>query len=784
MRHIGLLAIGVVLVPSSGAWAQPDAAKAEQAGRLEEVVVTAERRSENLQVVPVTVTAITGAQLESTRTTNVQQLANIVPSLSVIDPTGYTMAFIRGVGSSTLGAGTFASVATYIDGIYIARTTNSMFELDSVESVQVLAGPQGALYGRNATAGAIVITTEKPKPGDDLSGNVSATFGDYSYRSFSGKLMTGLGDKFAIGIAAAKHDRDGFVKNLNPSGSLNTEDLDDRDSLSGSVVLVYQPTDRMSFTLRGAYTESSDHAGGGYEAVGLDVPGPIPGFSDNASAIFGGVAQIFGGVFGPATGAQIGAEAATNAVFSREHGTTYDNQRSGFDNGLLHGESPPGSSLYIENTLLSLNANFDFDAFTLRSITGYTDSDYHGSVQVALEAPGSATSQTLGNILGVGVPVPVDAGGSLGFSSINPSKVFLQGIHFLSSDSSRLKWIGGADYSKEDGKAVLTGDFFGTSLYSSNNDWSVESIAGFGQVSIPFASRWSATLGLRYTDEKYSIDDHFDTTSPLYLPGGVNVGSLSQKSDKWTYTARLEWQGDETLLYGGITTGFKSATLNVNSPAQGRADPEEVESYEIGFKRDFLGRYRLNASLYYAIYQGIQLNVIQQSTGANFLANGPDADVTGLDLQATAQFTDNFDLSLGLTALDPEFSDNTPDLQIKGNRLPGAAKLATSLIGNFRFPLASAGSLNLTAAYVHNSGMYYDHLNLVGSGGATDDSYDIVNLNLTYRSPGEHWEASLWGNNVFDEDYYRTGIIAFGTFGRDAIAGNPANFGVTVKVMF
>ncbi len=83
-------------------------------------------------------------------------LSNLVPSLSVIDPTGYTMAFIRGVGSSTLGAGTFASVATYIDGVYIARTTNALFEFDGVDSIQVLAGPQGSLYGRNATAGAIV----------------------------------------------------------------------------------------------------------------------------------------------------------------------------------------------------------------------------------------------------------------------------------------------------------------------------------------------------------------------------------------------------------------------------------------------------------------------------------------------------------------------------------------------------------------------------------------------------------------------------------------------------
>ena len=791
LRNIGLMGAAALVAVPSPALAQQAATRPAQASGLEEIVVTAERRTENLQNVPVTVTAVSADQMTASGITNIQSLANIVPSLSVIDPTGYTMSFIRGVGSSTLGSGTFSSTAIYIDGVYIARTTNALFELDSVESVQVLAGPQGALYGRNATAGAIVITTEKPEPGDEFNGNVSASFGNYDFRSFSGKIAGGIGEDFAVLLAAAKHDRDGYVETL--GAQLHDEDMDDRDSLSASATLVYEPSDNVSIALRGAYTESNDRMSGGYEAVGQNVPGPVPGLNDNQSAVGGSIGglitgQLIGQGVDPATaaalGGQVGFEAGSNAVFSSEFAASYDNQTDGFTNGLLHGEHKGGSSLYIENTLLSLNADFEFDAFTLRSVTGYTDSDYHGSVQVGLESPGSATSATLGFLLGAPGPVPINANGGLGFSSINPSEVFSQGFQFLSDESSDLTWIAGVDYSKEDGQSVLTGDFFGASLYSADNEWSVSSVAGYGQVTIPFASNWSATLGGRYTDEEYEIDDHIDPTDSQTLPTVVNVGSIKQASDKFTYTARLEYQAEDWLAYGGIATGFKSATLNPNSPAQGRSDPEEVESIEIGFKRDFADQYRLNASAYYATYEGIQLNVIEQATGANFLTNGPDAEVTGLDLQAVARVTDNFQLTAGATILDAKFTESTPALQIDGNRLPGAAEFAASLIGDLYIPFATAGSMNLTATLVYNSGMFYEHLNLTGSGGATDDSYGLVNLNLTYRSPNERWTASVWGNNVFDEEYYRTGIIAFGTFGRAAIAGNPQTYGATLTVSF
>jgi outer membrane receptor protein involved in Fe transport len=785
INHFASVLLGLVL-PVGAAFAQQPATD-DNAG-LEEVVVTAERRSENLQNVPVTVTAVSSELLETSHVNSVPQLMALVPSLTVIEPTGYTMAYIRGIGSSTLGGGTFSSSATYIDGIYVARTTNNSFELSGAESVQVLAGPQGSLYGRNATAGAIVITSRRPKPGDEFKGSVTATVGSFSRQEFSAGLSSGLGEKWAFSMNAAKNKRDGFVKNLNAGTSLSTRDMDDRDAESASGVLVFDPNDRAKLWFRTSYSNSNDAAGGGYEPVGRNTPGPFPGLSDNQSVFF---AAIFGGFcanpavpaacpFGPANTAAIAGEAATSAVFSTRFGETYDNHRDAFTNGVLSGTHRGGSALWIKSNNYAFNADIDFDSFDLKLATGYTASDYHGSVQVSMERAGSLRSATLGLLTGAMGPVVLDAAGGLGFSSINPSKIFSQSVILQSKESARVRWIGGVDYSKEDGRVFQTGDGFGASSVSVNDKFKVDSKAAFAQATIPFGDdRWSATVGGRFTDEEYSLVD---------ILGGLNIAPL--KGSKFTYTGRVERRGEGWLAYGGYSTGFKSGTLNASGPALGRAEPEEVGQFELGLKRDFSRRLRFNGALFFSTYKEIQLNIIDQTTGGNILTNGPKAEVKGFDMQLVASATDNIDLSLGLTALDAEFVENkaatatAPAQNFKGNKLPASSKLSANLAAKFRFPLSAGGAITFSPTLIYSSGKFYDQLNLTGSGGVTDKAYSLVNFDLQYKSESEHWTASLWGNNVLDEQYYRVGILAFGTFGRAAIAGNPANFGATLKYSF
>jgi iron complex outermembrane receptor protein len=236
-----------------------------------------------------------------------------------------------------------------------------------------------------------------------------------------------------------------------------------------------------------------------------------------------------------------------------------------------------------------------------------------------------------------------------------------------------------------------------------------------------------------------------------------------------------------------------SATLNPGAPTQGRAEPEEVTSAEIGLKKDFGSRVRLNTSIYFATYEGIQLQVIQQSTGGNFLTNGPDAESKGIDIQADARISDNFRLSVGATLLDAKFTEKkaadpvagTGPLPIEGNRLPGAAEFAASLVGDYTFNLASGAVIDWSTTYVYNSGKWYEHWNVVGSGGTTDKSYDLLHMALTFKSANDHWSAGLWGNNLLDEEYYRTGISwAGGARWVSMDAGTPCAYGVDFTYKF
>jgi iron complex outermembrane receptor protein len=220
-------------------------------GGLADIVVTAQRRSESLQKVPVVVTAVEPEVLEARNVSTLQDLPKLTPSLTVQNQASNVTPFIRGVGSTVTGAGQAASVATYVDGVYIATLTSAAFDLDNVEQVQVLEGPQGALYGRNATGGAIVVTTKTPRPGDPISGRFRAGYGNYNNREASGIVSGGLGEMFAFSVNGSIRKRDGYIKNLNaPGAGTSNADFYDRDSKSIGAVLVFKPSEQFNLVLR------------------------------------------------------------------------------------------------------------------------------------------------------------------------------------------------------------------------------------------------------------------------------------------------------------------------------------------------------------------------------------------------------------------------------------------------------------------------------------------------------------------------------------------------------
>jgi len=754
------------------------------AQELEEIKVTAQKREQNIQDVPIAITAFTGEQIELSGIQDAQDLTQLVPNFQLNASGGYAQPFIRGVGSQIPGGATYASVATYIDGVYLPRTHSLAYaagELDYAESVQVLRGPQGTLYGRNATGGALVIDTPTPSPGDEFNGRAQLSFGNYDNLNGVARFSGGMGDTFAFSVFAALRNRDGYIENL---GEANFDDQDDVNSSSINVKLVFQPNDRLEIIGSAWFHDAKERMLSFRQVADNQYPGLIPGLN-SPQTFYAGVLLSLG------LPPELAIPAAANVTFAQDHWATYDNQWSGYKNGLLKGSyfSDDGSGAYISDTILSLTVNYEFEKMNLTAITGYNDSSNRSSAEVFRADPSTTFPLSL-----LGLPPSFDTP-NVGFSGNLKSKMFTQEVYLVSTDS-KIDWIAGVYYFDEHGPNQITGDFFSTSSWVADNDWKVRSIAAYGEITVPFNENWFGTLGGRYTDEKQELDDYIDPSNPLTQPGQINVGFIEQKNSKFTWNAKLAYQADNWMAYFSAGTGFKSGSLNANNAPAGTVDPEENTAFEVGFKSDLLeNRLRFNAAAFYYNYDNLQLNVLEPGSGATYLVDGVSADVSGLEFDILGVASDSLTLFLNVGFMfDREYTSDatlnpiggpTTVLPIEGNKMVMTSDSTIAAGFNWTMPFVTNGSLALNANLRYDSGFWIDQSNNYGSGGGLSDaSYTTVNASLSYTSANDNWMIWLWANNIFDEKYFRGGIDAAGGLTQMANSGNPANYGISAEVRF
>lgn len=747
-------------------WSGLSAAQAQTADTgIGEIVVTAQRRSEKLQDVPVTVQALSGEELRSRNVTNLLDLQRIAPALTVQDTASNVSPFIRGVGSTVTGAGQSGSVATYVDGVYIATLASAAFDLDNVEQVEVLSGPQGALYGRNATGGAIVVSTYTPDVRDPFSLRGRAQFGNFNSQAYSATAAGGFGDKAAASLSVSYKSHDGYIDNLNPAGAgSHHDDLNDRDALTVQGVLVIEPTDKLSIQLRASRFESKDRFGVGLQAVGLNIPvaGPLNG----SQAYYAGVLQGFGFSAGAA------GTAAANLQFSNRFSATYDNEANGFTRGILSGDHLPGSFTALQLTSASLRVTYNFGGFALTSLTSYSDSESWSATEIIFANPATYPAGF--------------QGGSVGFSGDFPAHNFQQDLQ-LTSTSGPIQWLAGVYYFVAQGDTDLTGDLAPLSARTALNTWKTPSVAVYGQATVPLGDRFSATVGARYTDEKYEVNDRLQPTTPFNLFGTPNFGRKDIQNSDTTYTARLQYKADNLLLYAGVATGFKAGAfspVNLGSPP---VEPEKITSYEAGFKWDPTQMLRLNASAFHYAYDNIRIAYTDTTSGSNILVNGTSAKVNGLELQAVAQASNWLRLRGNAMVLDSSYdrdvisSGSVPVLRTSGKRLAGAPELVVGLGADI--DITAVHGLELSVDVMHNGGYFFDAENLIGTGGASDDGFTTLDLRLSYTPENKPWSFSVYGSNVTDEEYFNSGLSASGIL-RSALAAPPALYGVSVSLKY
>lgn len=700
---------------------------------LEEVIVTAQKREENVQTIPIAVTAMSEEMLRNGSMLTMDDISRQVPGFTVTSYNPVTpQPFIRGVGSSPSDAGSDASVGVFIDGVYAGRAGGYKADMFDIERVEVLRGPQGTLFGRNVAGGALNIVSNRPS--QESEGELTATVGNYDLLAIKGMLNGALTDTVSGRIAVAARQRDGHTDNT-VTGSV----LRDEDNVSVRGRLLWDASDTTSVLLTVEYSED-------------DLDGPAA--RNYSGADPSGVLDALGiGFLSPFL------VPTTSDPFKIEAG--YD----GFANREMSG----------------LTAQIDWDTTlgTVTSVTGYRESDYSffdDLMGLAFE-PATGIEPLLTNF------------------ADEESDQISQELRLTSSDSD-LVWTVGLYYLQENVDRVEGFAPLGEPvIYDQTAD--TTSYAAFGQITLPITEKLDITLGGRYSYDEKDFDLDASGTEigfGLLTPDPANpeagpVGFSSSDNESWSNFSpkvSLEYNASEqTFVYLTLSQGYKSGGYNGQATNHTAAttpfDPEEVTNYEVGLKMDFFdSQARINVAAFYMDYTDLQVFVSSADTTAGlFVDNAGEAEIKGVEMEFFYAPTDNFDLTATYAWLDTELGENDIPTAEEGNVLTRSPENSASIAAQYYMPMGNLGSLLLRADYTYQDKVYFQLGNPEVS---TQDAYGLVNLRAALQADSG-WEVALWVKNAADEDYW---VHAFdSSFGSDlgasSIQGDPRMYGVTAR---
>ena len=723
------------------AFATPHARSEAQASTpmLEEIVVTAQKREESLQEVPVTMLAFTEDMLEEAGIPTTDFLSEIVPNLQSTRQIAGSTPYLRGVGTLNGAVGDENSIPLFIDGVYSASMYANDQPFSNVERVEVLKGPQGTLFGRNASGGLIHIITKDPS--HEASGKFGLSYDDYETTIADFYATGGLSDTIAADISIHYRDQgDGYGTNITTGNAINV-----MDRTSVRTKWLFTPSEKTSITLTGTYSERDSNMG--------FARGPIPG----ALGIDG--ALVFQGCLGaggdPASCGAAAVGAATKAQPNRQD-VAADMDSVG----------------YTEQVLLSAKVEYAFDTFDLVSITAFQDMETEDFLD-----------QDSTPLPVVNAPLP------------RSEDMFSQEIQLLSTSSGPFSWIMGLYYLDFEpsytgfglrgiGLPLLAAGLTSLDLVVTQR---LESQAVFAQMSYDISDRATLTAGARYTNDERDISG---VTSFEFGP--VMVDSPFAGNESWaepTWRLALDFQSSENLLlFGSYSRGFKSGVFNsvvTSGVLAPPVDPEILDAFEAGFKSDLLGnRLRLNGTVFYYDYSDLQLTAV--SAGIIRLSNAASAEVMGADLELAATISESLDLRLGLGLLDSEYEEYdcvlTSPTGIGGNvqtPTPGGCNgndliRAPEYSGNLGLThriYSDMGNFRTSINWYFNAGFYWEPDNRV-----KEESYDLLNAEISWTNAQESLRLRVFGNNLTDTEY---AIYAnSGQFGDLAAMAPPRTWGV------
>jgi iron complex outermembrane receptor protein len=747
--------------------AQNDTAKPEMtAAPIETVIVTAEKRSADVQKVPIAVSAIDGNSLESQSIIGFKELGARVPSLRFGSGVtgGENVITIRGLGSVNTTPGGDSPVAYSVDGVGLQRSTSVDPEFYDIERVEVLRGPQGTLYGRNSVGGSVNVVTNKP--GDTLSGSVDAMIGDYAAKTFRGWVNAPLVDdgdfKVYARITGVSAQHNAYSTNLSTSPfATHNQDAQDYRMVRGQVYFEFNPD--VNLLISASDSDSRDPVATNTAwwqvparfVVDQGVPGqpPIP--------------------LGSAC--DFSTEALYNPrVFCREY--------------------PENAKNNVQLYSATLNWNFPWATFT--SVTGLSSSNV------------SQTSD------GDGSDLPIAFGSAWALRQHQISEE----VRLASNDADDpLQWIAGFYYFWSDNyedfaysdsgyndlfmespPAPLPPGFPGsadTFNFLSHGNTKTRAYAPFGQVDYNLGKTsigipLTVTFGIRFSnDEKYGYN-YLDYQLPYLCGGscGPIQGPFSKTWSQWTGKFGLAYQiDDDTMVYASASRGYIDGG-NIIGLAH-IYNPESAWSYEVGLKSRFLDdRLQLNLAGYHEEIKGLQV-FIQSSTQSGINNVDGKTQVNGLEAELTAVPVDNLRLNATLTLTHATYGQYITTNSRFGGPGPGCSTMGPPFLCNFK-----GNWLNQTPPYALNLGGEYNFDTPIGtitpradiffSGKvnflpdnyptSTQKAYHQTNLHLTWLSRDGHYSLDGFINNLENADVISNDGLQSVTLGQQVM--EPDNF--------
>jgi iron complex outermembrane receptor protein len=608
-----------------------------------------------------------------------------------------------------------------------------------LERVEVLRGPQGTLYGRNATGGAINFISKKPT--EDFEATVSADVGDYSKVRLEGAVSGTLVEDTLTGrVSGLYHNRDGYTDNIFPDVGRGLDELDDKDLWSLRGQLSWQASDSVTVDLRGdVYNDDSN---------------PVPyKYVDDPLIYFGD----------PVTPGIPFPNPLANDLRTVSQGYEFDVPGFGF--------SIDSAGTWDQWGLLG-TVNWELaNGMTLKSITSYRDIEF----------------EWLND--GDGIEAYL-----VTYFQIDDSEQFTQEFQLISDDEGPLTWTAGVYFLDEDADSFigiplpLGFDLPLAVIIAGESETTAYAV--FGEATWAFREDLRLNLGLRYSYEEKDAAYVDDRTSL----GAPAPGVVDDKDDWNSVTPKigLDWfWTEDVMFYAGITKGFKSGGFNLLA-VQPSYDEEEVWSYEIGTKGRYLdGRLQLNASAFYYDYDDLQVGKVVQLNAT--IENAAAATIYGAEVELKALLADNLTIDWGLSLLETEYDEfqtedkglpGAPTVSLEGNELPRAPNVTSSLSALYNWELGGSGNVEIWGNWQYTDDQFFTPFNRANF---EQDSYSVLNASLTYRTADGRWAVSVYGDNLGDEDYF-TNALESGvpTPGIDPLVpqffvGAPRTWGVRVK---